>query len=101
MNKRHDSPDREPPASASEPPRRGPRPVYFRPDPYAYQYTTREGCASALAMGPAHLDEVHEKAVARGQLEQVGRILERLELQRTEISELRAETREILARLAA
>jgi hypothetical protein len=101
MNKGHDSPDREPPASASEHPRSGPRPVYFRPNPYAYQHTLREGYASAWAMGPANLDEVHEAAVARGQLEQVGRILERLELQRTEISELRAETRDILARLAA
>lgn len=38
---------------------------------------------------------------ADGELEQVGRILERMELDQAEIVRLRNQTREVLARLAA
>lgn len=49
---------------------------------------------------PLNEDE-HALMEARRNLEQVGQILRRLELDRTEIAELREETRTILARLAA
>jgi hypothetical protein len=73
----------------------GRKPVYFRPDPHFGQYTLRESAAWPRGM------DVECQAVARDHLEQVGRILKRLDLDQLEILQLRSETRAILAGLAA
>jgi hypothetical protein len=75
----------------------GRKPVYFRPDPHVGQYTLRESAAAAWPRGM----DAECQAVAMNHLEQVGRILERLDLDQREILQLRSETRTILAGLAA
>lgn len=101
MGSQHDDRDHAAnarPSHEQPDPANGRKPVYFRPNPHFGQHTLRE-----RALGVAWpLDTAeYEEVVARQNLEQVGRILARLELDRAEILELRTETRAILAGLAA
>ncbi len=68
--------------------------------PFAGNSVLRECGPAGMAL---RLDSCldFDEIVARQNLEQVGRILRRLELDRAEILELRTETRTILAELAA
>ena len=101
MRSKHEDRDREP-RSGDEPeidPASGRKPVYFDTSRPFAQYTVREGGAVSL-MWPIDTPEFAEM-VARRNLEQVGHILHRLDLDQADIVQLRDETRAILAELAA
>ena len=65
----------------------------------AGSFVIRECGPAGMALRLDRLD--YDEIVARQNLEQVGRILHRLDLDMAEILELRTETRAILAELAA
>lgn len=75
-------------------------PVHRRPAaPGATPFVLRE---RAVHTAPWPLNPVNDREVeARRNLEHVGRILQRLDWEQTEIVRLRKETRAMLARLAA
>lgn len=94
--------ERERPAQPGEPDESSPSgraPVYFRPRPHSGQFTLRERAAHSVAW-PLDTDEYLAFEATRN-LEQVGHILRRLELDQADIVQLRTETRAILAGLAA
>jgi len=74
-------------------------PMHGRSYPLGGQFILRERAVHSLAW-PLDATEDHEFE-ARRNLEQVGRILHRLELDQADIVLLRTETRAILAGLAA
>lgn len=101
MGSKHEDRDRETRSGDEQEidPASGRKPVYFNTSRPFAQHTLRERGAASL-MWPVDTPEFHE-VVARQNLEQVGRILQRLDLDQADIVQLRAETRAILAELAA
>lgn len=101
MESKHEDHDRDTRSGDEQEidPASGRKPVYFNTSRPFAQYTLREGSAVSL-MWPIDTPEFAE-VIARQNLEQVGRILQRLDLDQADIVRLRAETRAILAELAA
>jgi hypothetical protein len=102
--KREDRPPEPQPGEAPDRhPGNGTGPVYFKPRRNFAQMTLREhgAFAPALAWPLGAVESDPDEAVVQHNLEQVGAILQRLELDQVEIVRLRTETRARLARLAA
>lgn len=99
MGSKHEERGREPRDEQEADPASGRKPVYFNNNPHFGQDTLRERGAASAAW-PLDTAE-YQEVVARQNLEQVGRILQRLELDQADIVQLRSETRAILAELAA
>lgn len=101
MASKHEDRDRAPRSGDEQEidPASGRKPVYFDTSRPFAQYTVRERGAVSL-MWPIDTPEFQE-VVARQNLEKVGHILHRLDLDQAAIVQLRDETRAILAELAA
>lgn len=101
MGSHHDNPDREAGARARKPREDHPRPGAFRPG-LGGAHEVREQFIPDLAWPMSvGVEPGFELAAARHNLEQVGYILQRMELDRLDIIQLRDETRALLAELAA
>jgi hypothetical protein len=102
MGNQHEERDRDARSGEEQEidPASGRKPVYLNTNPHFAQHTLRERGAPTLAWPLGRLEAEYE-AVASRHLEQVGRILRRLDLDQAEILRLRSETRAILAELAA
>jgi len=105
MNSQNHDPDRHARdvEFPDEHPGSGRAPVYFRPNPAFGHHSLRESYVNDLTWPLGHMgfEEARHAAEARYNLEQVGHILHRLELDQADIIQLRTETRAILAGLAA
>ena len=103
MGSQHDEREGREPAAPSPDahPGNGPGPVRYQPDPRFGQFTLRERYAADLPWPLAGVHDGPDEAAVSRNLEQVGVILRRLDLDKRDIVRLRTETRAILDGLAA